>query len=367
MELDYDVVRYKNNNYAVICIKYKDMDLPTVIDYQDLRIIKKLKKNWRCNKNSFISCFHTYRNKSKEVFLHEIIMALKQNSINKTSKDISIVHINRIGLDNRRCNLIYDTINKYTNKNSKKKKRTINLPKNAEINPDEIPTYVWYMKPDDTHGERFMVDIGDIKWKTTSRKKLSLRYKLEEAKMFLRQLKESDPELFEDYSMNGDYTKDGKRLINDYHNIVHKAGYTYIKKKPIKNKTDQFLKLGKQNRMDRILLKQQGNLLTNSRRKRRSVCNLPPEAKITMDDIPQYCYYRPEYKARGGYFIVENHPNQNCKAWRSTSSKKVPFDEKYDQLVKYLRTIEKNNESGSESLTNSSTLDLGSYIYSNES
>ena len=53
------------------------------------------------------------------------------------------------------------------------------------------------MKPNGSHGDRFMVEIGDVKWKTTSSKKLSLKYKLEEAKLFLRQLKRESPELFE--------------------------------------------------------------------------------------------------------------------------------------------------------------------------
>ena len=49
-----------------------------------------------------------------------------------------------------------------------KKKRTIKLPKSSGITPDDIPTYIWYVKETANHGDRFVVEIGDIKWKTTS-------------------------------------------------------------------------------------------------------------------------------------------------------------------------------------------------------
>ena len=74
------------------------------------------------------------------------------------------------------------------------------------------------MKPDSSHGERFMVNIGDINWKTTSTNELSLKYKLEEAKMFLRHLLRSRPDLYEEYSMNGDFNKEGIDLLNSYSN-----------------------------------------------------------------------------------------------------------------------------------------------------
>ena len=86
------------------------------------------------------------------------------------------------------------------------------------------------MKPDSSHSERFMVNIGDVSWKTTSSNELSLSCKLEEAKMFLRQLLRNRPDLHEEYSMNGDFNKEGKDLLKSYYDIVHKHGYTHIKK-----------------------------------------------------------------------------------------------------------------------------------------
>lgn len=377
MDLDYECIRYKNHHYAVICVKYKDIDLPAVIDWENIKILKKLNKNWKST-HGFVSCSHTYKNCTKEIFLHEIIMALKQQNKGKTAKDLPIIHINRIGFDNRKENLIYDAIDKKIHKTTIKKKRTIKLPNNSGIDPNEIPTYVWYMKPNGTHGERFSVKIGNIKWKTTSKKNLSLRYKLEEAKMYLRQLKKLNPTLFEDYSMNGDFTKNGKMLLDDYYNIVQKAGYKHIKKNYenninkvrtdirklfpiIKNDTDRLLKSGKQNVNEIKLLKLQGNLLETG--KRRRIYNLPPNCNIKADEIPNYCFYRPKYRNRGDFFIVKNHPNQNGE-WSTTTSKKLSIDDKLLQAKRYIKFLDNNSD---ENNYDSNSYDSDSYDSDNYS
>jgi hypothetical protein len=219
-----------NKRYVVFEVKYKDYTIPSILDYGDFKTINKMNKNWRCNQNGFISCSHTLNGVRKDVYMHELIMLLKINDgvIHKQNK--SIRHINRVGLDNRRENLIYDSIDNDISKNIKKKKRTVDLPKESGIDPDNIPTYIWYMKPDGSHGERFNVNIGDVSWKSSSARDLTLKYKLEEAKMFVRHLMKTSPHLFEEYSMNGDYTKEGKDLLHSYYDIVHSAGHKNIKK-----------------------------------------------------------------------------------------------------------------------------------------
>ena len=336
--LDYVRVRYKNKNYAVLKIKNKDKILPVLIDYCDLYIIKKLDKKWNINQYGFVSCFNNLDGDIKEVTLHEVIMALRQLDKNEENLNKPIIHINRESLDNRRINLVFDTIDKKTNKNLKKKKRTITLPKDCGINKNEIPTYVWYMKPNGTHGERFMIDIGNIKWKTTSSKKLSLRYKLEEAKKYLRELKINKPELFDEYSMNGDYTKLGNKLLNSYFNVVERAGFNDIRY-IINNKTNNYLKPGKQTAKERLLLRKQGNLLYKTDKRRRTISNLPPNCGIDPKSIPKYCYYKPKYRSRGDCFVVENHPKQQSKIWQTTTSKKVSINEKFNKMIEYVNNL----------------------------
>jgi len=334
-------IRYQNKNYGVFNVTFRDSNLPVVVDWKDCKSIMELNKRWRSNSKGFISSMFKHGLVKKEIFIQQIIMGLmnKDGVIKKQNKPI--VHINRIGLDNRRCNLIYDMVNKNINKNIKKKRRTVNLPKNCGIDVKELPTYVWYMKPNGSHGARFMVDINDIKWKTTSSKKYSLRYKLEEAKRFLRELKQDKPELFDDYCMNGDYTKNGRELMNSFYTIIHKADFEHIERYIPESQTDNYIKEGSFTGLtdeERRLLQSNEPLFQNKRR--RTICRLPENCGIKPSEIPKYCYYRPVYRNRGDYFIVEKHPKQEKRVWQTTSSKKIPIKYKFKQLLNYLKSLD---------------------------
>ena len=339
--MDYDKIRYKNKYYAVMRLRYKKkLDLPIVLDWDDFQKIHNMNKRWKCNNNGFIYCIHTYNSETKEVFLHDIIMALKLRKLNQKGSSKAILHINRLGMDNREDNLIYDTVDKETNKNIKKKRRIITLPEESGINVEEIPTYVWYMKPNGKHGDRFMIEIGNINWKTTSSKSVSLKYKLEEAKLFLRELRKTKPELFAEYSMNGDFTAEGQKLLEAYYTIIHRAGYNHIKNYVPKNNTQKMLKENVIDTEERQLLRQQNNLMdilnNTGDRKRRLLSNIPAESGIKSSDLPKYCYYRRAYENHGDYFIIENHPQLGGKTWATSSSKNVSLQEKYEELLDYL-------------------------------
>lgn len=261
---NYKRIKYESDEIAVFPIKYRGDTLPVILDYDDCKAINKMKKTWRCNGNGFIYC----KNGSNDVYLHEVVMAMKNKESGINNEKVPIVHINRIGLDNRRENLVYDTVDKDVNKNIRKKKRTITLPKKCGIDPDTIPTYIWYMKPDSSHGERFVVNIGDVNWKTTSSNEVGLNCKLEEAKMFLRQLLRDRPDLHEEYSMNGDFNRDGKDLSKSYYKIVHSAGYDYIKKVIPKKNTFDLLKPNYES-----LTQEELGYLYESRKIIKGICN----------------------------------------------------------------------------------------------
>ena len=69
-----------------------------------------------------------------------------------------------------------------------------------------------------------------------------MRYKLEEAKKFLRDLKENNNELFTTHSMNGEFNKIGKRKEKEYIDIIKLAGYDHITVEKTDNLTDKYLK-----------------------------------------------------------------------------------------------------------------------------
>jgi hypothetical protein len=71
--------------------------------------------------------------------------------------------------------------------------------------------------------------------------------------------------------------------------------------------------------------------------------NLPENCKIMPNQIPINCYYIPETDKRGDSFCVNRtHAKQNGKDWKTTSSKKVSIEEKYNQMMAYLNNEEYN-------------------------
>jgi hypothetical protein len=236
-------VKYNNKNYSIVKAKYKNIIVPIVLDKDICDNLKKYDRNWNISSNGTV--YTTIDNKT--IYLHEIAYIIKNNKKNT----YPLVHLNKIGLDNRLENIIEDNLNKEIRKNLNKKERTIYL---KEIDVNKIPSFVWYLKPDSSHGERFQVELGEIKWKSTSCDKLSLNYKLEETKKYLRQYKERNAKEFEENSMNSDLNIYGIECKKDFYNILRKVNlnFNYSNEK----NTDNLLKEDKSglNKIENILL-----------------------------------------------------------------------------------------------------------------
>jgi len=239
----YIQVKYKNKNYIIVSFKYMNENVPVVFDYNIYKYIINVNKKWYINKYGIIMTNHKLNGINKEIYLHNLIMFINNKITNNKHKRVPILHINKLYIDNRIENLCYDERNKIITKNLHKKTRTIDLSKYG-INTNDIPSFVWYMKSDKSHGDRFVVKINDhddkIEWKSSSSKLLSLRYKLEETKKYIRYLKLHRDDIFRTLSMNGDLNKYGHELLQSFINIIKNAGfnmkYNYI------NKTEQLIK-----------------------------------------------------------------------------------------------------------------------------
>jgi len=225
--------------YVVYSFNYEGTNVPIILDENIYKSIQNMDKNWFLNKKGYVVTKKRIINNEtgkEEVFeigLHEVVMYL-----NDKKSSMPIVHINKLGIDNRIENLIFSD-DKEIKKNYKKKSRTIELPKSLKISKDEIPSYVWYARPDDTHGDRFTVGIDGILWKSTCSKKLSTRYKLEETKKYIRYLKQTNPNIFFKYSMNGDLNENGIKLLNSFFKISKLAGFKL--NKIYNNNSDKYL------------------------------------------------------------------------------------------------------------------------------
>ncbi len=242
---DVSNIQYNKKKYSVIKVQYKGHTVPIVLDTGIYNKIKNYDKNWLISPNGSV---YTLQD-NKMLYLHEIVYILHNEKKNK----YPLVHLNKIGLDNRIENLIEDAKNKQVKKNLNKKARTIQL---DNINVDKIPSFVWYLKEDQSHGERFQVDLGDLKWKTTSCDKLSLKYKLEEAKKFLRQYKQRNPEEFMKNSMNSDLNANGIQCKKDFYKILNRVGMNY--ECNINDNTSELLKQDESglSRIEKKLLKE---------------------------------------------------------------------------------------------------------------
>lgn len=205
------------DNYVIFSINH----IPILFDKIFLKPIVDFSTDWKINNLGFV---YTYYNNTI-IYFHDAIFALYNKINNKPILNQSIIHINKIPFDNRAVNLMYDISNKIDiKKNLKKRKRIIKFKKNIGFSADDIPSFMCYLAPESTHGERFTISIGDVHWKTTSSYNLSIKYKFEEGKKYLRELKKVRPDLFNTYSMNGELNYNGKLLLKSFIDIINKTG-----------------------------------------------------------------------------------------------------------------------------------------------
>lgn len=219
-----NTVKYKKQVYGILRLLYKKIYYPVILDIQDYIFVIKTKKVFRVDKSGTVFCIHEYEGCKKKILLHHIIMARKDTDyFNKINANTTVIisHINGINLDNRRENLMYGEI-KTGNKRIKGTE--------IGIDKESIPVHVSYMKSDTDHGSRFILKLGSIVWKSSSSKELSIRYKLEETKKFLRLLKLHYVDLFESYFI--EYSRNYKKLVNSFNHIIRVARFTNIRYKP---------------------------------------------------------------------------------------------------------------------------------------
>lgn len=204
-------VTYNDHEYVVGIIQKRDSDLrvPFIIDKEDKERV--LTRHWHSAvRDTYISsCFVSDEDGSKKsLYLHNFIMN-KTDFLGKGATS-SIDHINGIGTDNRKENL-REVCQSMQNFNTKQRERkTDKLP--LSIDAADIPRNIWYIPPNGGHAERFAVEIkgipeiGDILWKTSSSKKLTIKEKLAQAI-------EKRKELFDTYPILKEYERSSERSL----------------------------------------------------------------------------------------------------------------------------------------------------------
>ena len=307
MKNDYQKVRYNNIEYIVAVTKSNDV---FVIDETTFR---RLPDKLFYKTNTYI-----YTRLAKPTLLHHLV---------KPYDGVTVDHINQIKMDNRSANLRYAT-QAEQNQNQSKRKRNVELPEDCHIDPRDIPTFIWYIKDDGHHGDRWMVEIkGKYSWKTTSSKEFSTKFKFELAKKHLRDLIATQPDLLQGHCINGELSFEGEQLKKEYIYILELAGYDYENKVQVHYLDEELTGLTE----SEIVLLQNADDTTKQNK-------LP---KDFTNKLPKYCYYTPENNVKGdGFCVGRLHPKQGGKDWTTTRSKKISTTEKYTQLMSYLSDAE---------------------------
>ena len=326
-----------NGEYVVIPFKFKDQSYPVIIDRNVYKVVSKLDRKWYVNDRGCI--YSIDKTKESNLYLHELIKLVDSN-INKTPlDDKAIIHLNRIPFDNRLANISYDTVDKKHKKNLKKKKRTATLPRSSGIKMSELPTFMWYIKNNDSHGDRFFISVDDIRWKSTSSRKISLRYKLEESKKYLRNLQDTRPDIFTSYSMNGDFTKIGNILLKEYFIIAKKGGFDDLRMFSMDTNTDKFLHENTEglSAFEKTLLEKfnadEPSMNIKSEFEKYRKDNIDKYIK----KMPKHCYYAEGIKYGNDYFYVKNHPH--CKKWISTKNIGDSTKDKFTELMDKINSL----------------------------
>lgn len=187
----YDIVKYREKEYAVITIQHKQNTVRFVID--NCNASEVLTKPWHLSSGKYIAThFPLPDGKIKEVHLHNFI---KDNCMND-AHDKVIVHINNNMLDNRVENLRLLELSDYKPVRTNRK-RTINLPSDSGFLLSDIPKYISFIKASGEHGDRFTIELPrlDLYIKLSSSKKIPLKDKLEDAKRKLNEIYEKNPQV----------------------------------------------------------------------------------------------------------------------------------------------------------------------------
>jgi hypothetical protein len=260
----------------------------------------------------------------------------------------TIDHINRIGTDNRKCNLRNVESQSAQNFNQKQRERHIELPEDCGIELNQIPKNVYYGKPLGLHGDFFYIELKGIpslcidgkkyNWKSTKSKSISLKNKLQQTIDKLIELKNEYPEL--ELIIN-DQESDIQRnnLISEYNDILQLSHYPkfVIEKNIHKLNIITDINILEQNEeLNKI------KSIKNSG-KNKKTNNLPDDCGITMDQIPKYCYFKPETDKRGCKFVIDRHPKlleKDIRTWATTESKKTSIIDKFNLLLDKLKEFD---------------------------
>jgi hypothetical protein len=346
--VNHEDIEYKGKHYTVCLTHYNDDHILFVIDSDDKDKIINIAWHFKPIGGYIAHTYYTQdENAKKELYLHNVIM--NKLTFEGKGQQQTVDHINRIGRDNRKCNLRMAESQSAQNFNQKRRERTTELPEDSGLTVDDMPKNVYYAKPNGPHGEYFYIEIKGVQelgdrflWKSTKSNKISLKIKLQETIDKIKELREQYPILKEIF-VTEDTEELRNQLITEYNEIIQLSHYPadvilnniFTFEAELHNK--QEIK-----KDDEIIILETTKKLREYGRK---ADLLPKDCGVLIDDIPKYCYYKPASEKRGDKFIIERHPElikQNKRQWATSESKSLTTLDKFNLMINKLNEL--NNQ-----------------------
>jgi len=362
MTINNKVITRNGKRYRACEIAYnKNEYISFVIDDDDWNKVNKPNYNWRyvnTGQYGYIAC-----DVDKNIlYLHNLVM----NRLTFTGKGSteSIDHISRNGRDNTKENLRLVNQSEQ-NYNQKARDRTIILPKDCGFTSDDVPKNV-HIKPaykknntnikikdEDRIIKRLWVDViiekalpngDDIIWHSTSDMTVSLKFKLEQAKKYLRKCRNEYPKLFKQRNIECDYNDEAINLIKNYNAIISAANFNSCNSNliPVPIKSDKLIE-NLTGLTDIEIEKLHDDSCIEGTNNRAFFSNLPKDCILTRDMIPSSCHYVPETTKYGGYFVIRSAIDpikMDNKSWKTQQHKDMDILVKYKQMMDKLKEIE---------------------------
>ena len=330
----YKDVNYKNKKYTVgYCSSANKDNVLFIVDFDKKESV--ISKKWYYNKETkYIFNTHIDKDGTKKYLYQHIYMV--NGLVFNHESTLSIDHINQIGKDNRNENL-RELTQSHQNINQKKRERKTELPDGCGINPQDIPTNIYYRKANGLHGDRFYVEIKytdpPFLRDSSSSKSIDLKTKLHQAILILEEYKKTNPDYAKlvDDIKNKETRNNLRKSFNEIlqlskfpQDIIDKNLVEIEEEIPIEKIDEEAKDLAKQ-------LVEQGFKGVSS--------NLPINCGVTPNMMPKYCYYKPASDKRGDKFIIERHPkllSQGLRQWATTETKTKTTKQKFDLMIQKL-------------------------------
>lgn len=257
-------------------------------------------------------------------YMHTLVAKLKGMEI---PQGMSIDHINRCKLDNREINLRVAT---QSEQNSNRNTRSDKIPpcqKLVDNGITELPKYVRWDKLE----EKFVIEkhpalnaeVQEGKRKKavmsgSKSKSISIIEKYQDILARLQQLKdtlETDEFIAQREARKQEYAEICA-CIDTYENRVD----------PSQDQTPT----------------PQIEAVRHTAPGKKTVSKLPDGCGVRPEDIPKFCYYKPETATRGDKFVIDKHPallNVGKRQWSTTEKKSVSTKEKFEQMMEMYATL----------------------------